>query len=65
LLALRGITTTYAVALLASWLCLHFFGQLDGKPPPIVLAQCVVAGVPAVLGASAGRLLLQIRAPGS
>jgi putative integral membrane protein (TIGR02587 family) len=65
LLTTRGIATTYAVALFAAGLCLYFFGQLDGKPPSIVLAQCVVAGVPAVLGASAGRLLLQIRAPGS
>ena len=64
-LGLRGIATTYAVALVAAAACLHFFGQLDGKAGPIILAQCVVAGVPAVLGASAGRLLLQIRAPGS
>jgi len=65
LLSVRGIVTTYAVALFSAWLCLYFFGQLDGKPPPMVLAQCVVAGVPAVLGASAGRLLLQVRAPGT
>lgn len=64
LLAARGIFTTYAVALLAAAACLYFFGRLDGLPGQLVLAYSVVAGVPAVLGASAGRLLLQIRPPG-
>lgn len=58
---LRGIATTYAVALVASWLSLHFFGQMDGAPLELHVAQVVVLGVPAVIGASAGRLLLQTR----
>lgn len=63
-LTFRGIVTTYAVALGASAGCMYFFGRLDGLPWQLVLAHCVVAAVPAVLGASAGRLLLQVRPPG-
>jgi putative integral membrane protein (TIGR02587 family) len=59
-----GVVTTYGVALLAAGACMHFFGKLDGLPLSMVVSRCVVAGVPAVLGASAGRLLLQIRPPG-
>lgn len=65
LLRFRGIMTTYAVALLAAGGCLYFFGRFDGVPCWLMLAQTVVVGVPAVLGASAGRLLLQTRSPGS
>ena len=59
----RGIVTTYAVSLLASAALLWFFGQLDGEPLFQCLARIVVLGVPAVLGASAGRLLLQKDVP--
>lgn len=59
LLTLRGIITTYAVALVASAGSLWFFGKLDGEPFSQCLGQTVVLGFPAVLGASAGRLLLQ------
>lgn len=59
MLATRGIVTTYAISLVASLGLLWFFGKLDGEPWSIWLAQAVVMGVPAVLGASAGRLLLQ------
>lgn len=55
----RGIVTTYAVCLVASVSSLWFFGKLDGDPFSLILAKSVVLGVPAVLGASAGRLLLQ------
>jgi len=55
----RGIVTTYAVALVAAAGCLFFFGRFDDQPFGLALAMCVVAGVPAALGASAGRLLLQ------
>jgi putative integral membrane protein (TIGR02587 family) len=59
LLATRGIATTYAVALVASAGSLWFFGKMDGEPFSQCLCQTVVLGLPAVLGASAGRLLLQ------
>jgi len=59
LLAVRGIVTTYAVALVASVGSLWFFGKLDGEPFSQCLAQTIVLALPAVLGASAGRLLLQ------
>jgi putative integral membrane protein (TIGR02587 family) len=59
----RGVVTTYAVALIGSAGCLFFFGRFDGQPLGLALAMCVVAGVPAALGASAGRLLLQTRSP--
>lgn len=58
--AARGIVTTYAVALAVSALSLWFFGKLDGEPFSQCLAQTIVLGLPAVLGASAGRLLLQV-----
>lgn len=51
--------TTYAVALVASVLILFFFGRFDGEALITCLAQTVVLGVAATLGASAGRLLLQ------
>jgi putative integral membrane protein (TIGR02587 family) len=64
MLSFRGIVTTYAVALVAAAGCMYFFGKFDGVPWRMMVAHSVVAGVPAVLGASAGRLLLQIRPPG-
>ncbi len=63
MLATRGIVTTYAVALVASAGSLWFFGKLDGEPFSQRLAQTVVLALPAVLGASAGRLLLQASDP--
>jgi putative integral membrane protein (TIGR02587 family) len=50
---------TYAIALLASSAVLWFFGRFDGCRPSTAVAQAVVLGLPATLGASAGRLLLQ------
>lgn len=61
----RGVITTYAVAMVAGAACLFFFGQFDGQPWRMMLAQTIVIGVPAVLGASAGRLLLQAKPPGA
>lgn len=58
-IALRGLVTTYAVALVASAALLWFYARLDGEPFLQCLAMMVVLGLPAVLGASAGRLLLQ------
>ena len=58
-LKLRGVITTYAVALLASASSLFFFGKFDDQPFYIMVAQTIVLGVPAALGASAGRLILQ------
>lgn len=55
----RGVITSYAVALLAAAGCLYLFGSLDGEPWRQVVAMTVVVGLPSVLGASAGRLLLQ------
>jgi putative integral membrane protein (TIGR02587 family) len=54
-----GTVITYAVALFASALILWFFGRFDGVSLYTSLAQTVVLGVAATLGASAGRLLLQ------
>ena len=56
---LVGTIVTYAVALAASALILGFFGRFDGAGLFACLAQTVVLGVAATLGASAGRLLLQ------
>lgn len=51
--------TTYGVALATAAAQLWFFGRFAGNPVDLIAAQTVVLGVPAVLGASAGRLLLQ------
>lgn len=54
-----GAIVTYAIALVASAAILWFFGRFDDMPLIICLAQTVVLGLAATLGASAGRLLLQ------
>jgi putative integral membrane protein (TIGR02587 family) len=56
---LVGTVITYAVALAASALILAFFGRFDGQGLATCVAQTLVLGVAATLGASAGRLLLQ------
>ena len=58
-LAFVGSVTTYAVALAASASILWFFGRFEGVSLYTALAQVIVLGVAATLGASAGRLLLQ------
>ncbi|MDQ3209347.1 MAG: TIGR02587 family membrane protein [Gemmatimonadota bacterium] len=56
---LRGTVVTYAIALSVSAAILWLFGRLDGVGPALIVGQTVVLGLPATLGASAGRLLLQ------
>jgi len=56
---LLGTVVTYAIALSCSALILWFFGSFEGVTLFTALAQTVVLGVAATLGASAGRLLLQ------
>lgn len=57
--AFRGTFITYAVALVASAFILWFFGRFDGQAMDLRISQIIVLGLPATLGASAGRLLLQ------
>lgn len=57
--AIRGGIMTYAVALIAAAASLWFFGRFQGVSTDMVVAQIVVLSLPATLGASAGRLLLQ------
>jgi putative integral membrane protein (TIGR02587 family) len=59
LTVLIGAVITYAVALLTSAIILWFFGRFEGLALITCLAQTVVLGLAATLGASAGRLLLQ------
>ncbi|MBE9188876.1 TIGR02587 family membrane protein [Gloeocapsopsis crepidinum LEGE 06123] len=54
-----GTVVTYAIALVASAAILWFFGRFDNMSLITCLAQTVVLGLAATLGASAGRLLLQ------
>ena len=56
-----GTIITYAIALLSSAMILWFFGRFDGVATITIIAQIVVLGLAATLGASAGRLLLQAR----
>lgn len=58
-MTVAGTMMTYAVALVVSALILLFFGRFDGEALQMCVAQTVVLGVAAALGASAGRLLLQ------
>ena len=51
-----GILTSYATAMLAATLMLWFFHQV---PVVVGISQVVVLAFPAMLGASAGRLLIQ------
>lgn len=54
-----GTIVTYAIALVSSAAILWFFGRFDGASLITCLAQTIVLGLAATLGASAGRLLLQ------
>jgi putative integral membrane protein (TIGR02587 family) len=54
-----GSVTTYAVALAGSAAMLWFFGRFDDTALHVCVAQVVVLGFPATLGAAAGRLLLR------
>ena len=56
---LFGSVTTYAVALAGSAAMLWFFGRFDDNTLDVCVAQVVVLGFPATLGAAAGRLLLR------
>jgi putative integral membrane protein (TIGR02587 family) len=56
---LSRTAVNYAVALGVSAFILWFFGRFTGMSAATCLAQTVVLGVAAALGASAGRLLLQ------
>lgn len=49
---------TYAVAVVASAAALWFFGRFDGQALGVIVREIVVLAFPAVIGASAGRLLL-------
>lgn len=53
-----GTILTYGIALVASAAILWFFGRFDGAAAGIIVRHTIVLGFPAVLGASAGRLLL-------
>ncbi len=57
--AIAGTVIMYAVALTASAFMLWFFGRFDNVSLYAIVAQIVVLGFPAALGASAGRLLIQ------
>lgn len=57
--AVAGGIVTYAVALVASAAILWFFGRFETVLPAMMVSQTIVLSLPATLGASAGRLLLQ------
>lgn len=50
---------TYLVALITSTALLWFFGRFEGLHFEVGIAEVVVLSLPGVLGASAGRLLIQ------
>lgn len=54
-----GIIIMYAVSLAASSFMLWFFGRFEDISIEAMVAETVVLGFPAALGASAGRLLIQ------
>ena len=55
----QGSVITYGAALATSAGLLAFFGRFGGHPAAVNVAQCIVLGFAATLGASAGRLLLR------
>lgn len=57
--AARSTTQSYAVALLVSAASLWFYGRFTDEAGAVICAQIVVLGFASMLGASAGRLLLQ------
>lgn len=57
--ALAGTIIMYAIALSSSAFMLWFFGRFAGLELGGIIAQTIVLGFPATLGASAGRLLIQ------
>lgn len=59
ILKVRAVVVTYGVALFSAAYSLWCFGGLDGESPPLRLAMVLTLAVPATLGASAGRLLIQ------
>ena len=56
---IHGTAITYAAAFIASAALLWFFGRFEGHSLTLNVAQCVVLGLAATLGAAAGRLLLR------
>ena len=54
-----AVVTCYATALASSAMMLWFFGRFEGASLPVIVSMIVTLGFPAVLGASAGRLLIQ------
>lgn len=56
----REIITAYAASLAAAALILYLFETLPSPSPTQFVAAMIVIGFPAMLGASAGRLLLQL-----
>ena len=53
------ITLCYLAALFVSFSFLYFFGRVTGHTLFTVLAQMIVLGIPAAIGASLGRLLIK------
>lgn len=49
---------SYLCALIVSFLMLWFFDRLSGNGWNFILAEVIILGIPATLGASAGRLLI-------
>ena len=57
--AVLGVSYTYVIALIAAALLLILFDSFADQSWSMRVAQTIVLGLPAALGASAGRLLLQ------
>lgn len=55
---LLDLAVMYSIALLVSFAFLWFFGRIQDYDLEIIVAQLVVLGIPAALGASAGRFLI-------
>lgn len=58
-MALTGTLIMYAIALVSSAFMLWFFGRFTGMALEGIIAETVILGFPAAIGASAGRLLIQ------
>lgn len=50
---------SFLAAIISSFLLLSFFGRIENTGHQIIIAQVIILTIPAIIGASAGRLLIK------
>lgn len=49
----------FLAAIVSSFFLLWFFGRIEGNGHEIIIAQVIILAIPAIIGASAGRLIIK------